>query len=150
MSSLTIHHSSAETLRMYPISPFLARKCTKDFVLPDTNITLRKGANVWVSLLGLHYDEKYFPKPNEFNPDRFAPEERGNSAAAYMPFGVGPRICIGMRLAKLVTKIGMISLISKFKFELASGMESTLKMDPKGAPLLSPVGGIHIKFVERE
>ncbi|KAJ8951050.1 hypothetical protein NQ318_003746 [Aromia moschata] len=60
-----------ETLRMYPVLPFIDRKCDADYKIPGTDVVLDKGTPVVIPMLGLHYDEKYFPKPDEFNPERF-------------------------------------------------------------------------------
>jgi cytochrome P450 family 6 len=84
-----------ETLRKYPGLPILNRECTKDYPIPGTKFTIQKGTSVIVSLLGLHRDEKYFPNPNKYDPDRFTEEKNAYDEDMYMPFGAGPRNCIG-------------------------------------------------------
>lgn len=86
----------SETLRMYPILPILDRKTMNDYKIPGTNLIIEKGIPVFIPLLGLHYDQKYFPKPQLFDPDRFSEENRNSRTNyVYMPFGEGPRNCIG-------------------------------------------------------
>jgi cytochrome P450 family 6 len=87
---------SAETLRKHPPVTFLTRKCNKDYRIPGTDLVLEKGVQVVIPVLGLHQDPKYFTSPEEFLPDRFT--ESGNSQRpnyVYLPFGEGPRVCIG-------------------------------------------------------
>lgn len=81
---------------MYPPLPSLDRRCTEDYTIPDTNITIEKGTSVTIPVLGLHYDEEFFPEPNKFNPDRFNEANKENiKPYTYVPFGDGPRNCIG-------------------------------------------------------
>lgn len=82
---------------MYPALPFLDRRCTKDYPLPGTNITIDKGTRVFISTMGLQYEDQYFPEPHKFIPERFSEERRDNIRPfTYLPFGEGPRNCIGL------------------------------------------------------
>jgi cytochrome P450 family 6 len=85
----------AETVRLYPGLPILNRECTKDYQIPESNFKVDKGTSVIISLMGLHRDPKYFPEPEKFDPSRFAEATKNYDETAYMPFGEGPRICIG-------------------------------------------------------
>ena len=89
-----------ETLRKYPIVPFLERNCCIDYVLPaatgTSTIKLSVGTGVYIPVLGIHYEPKYFPEPEKFDPDRFTEEnKRSRPNYTYLPFGEGPRMCIG-------------------------------------------------------
>lgn len=84
-----------ETLRKYPALPILNRECTKDYQIPGSKFTIEKGTSIVISLLGLHRDEQFFPNPEQYDPDRFTDEKRAYDEDMYMPFGAGPRICIG-------------------------------------------------------
>jgi len=77
--------------------PFIDRVCTKDYKVPDSDLIIRKGTPLFVSLYnGLHYDPEYFPDPQKFDPERFSEEEKSKRHPfAYIPFGEGPHICIG-------------------------------------------------------
>lgn len=67
-----------------------------DYKLPGTDIILDKGTAVCFPLLGLHYDPKYFPEPQKYDPERFSEaNKRKYPFGAYMPFGEGPHNCIG-------------------------------------------------------
>ncbi|KPJ21677.1 Cytochrome P450 6B1 [Papilio machaon] len=85
-----------ETLRKYPIVDPLQRNAQTDCIIPGTNVTIKKGQTVLVNVLGIHYDPKYYPNPEKFDPERFSPEnEKDRHSCAYLPFGTGPRNCIG-------------------------------------------------------
>jgi cytochrome P450 family 6 len=87
---------SAETLRKYPPGSFLARECTKKYDIPGRDITIEKGTLIIIPVIGLHRDQKYYPDPEKFDPDRFSEEMKDrNPQFTYLPFGEGPRICIG-------------------------------------------------------
>jgi len=100
-----------EALRMYPIALALDRLCLKDFELPPTlpgrkPFTVRKGHGIWIPVYGLHHDPQYFKEPGKFDPERFLGERKKESlnCGVYIPFGLGPRMCIGYRFALLKTK----------------------------------------------
>nr|CAD7266360.1 unnamed protein product [Timema shepardi] len=123
----------SETLRKYPILPFLDRRTLRDYKVPGTNVFLEKGTTVFIPLLGLHNDPKYFPSPNEFNPERFTLENRKSIPNyAYMPFGEGPRKCIGMRFGLMKVKIGLVHLLSKFKVRPCQQTKIPLVVDKTG------------------
>jgi cytochrome P450 family 6 len=70
---------------------------------------------VYVNVGGIHYDEKYYPNPNEFNPENFSKENRAKrNPMAFLSFGQGPRGCIGMRFALLEAKMGLASVLHKY------------------------------------
>jgi cytochrome P450 family 6 len=89
-----------ETLRKYPIVPFLERKCCIDYELPAPNgngtIILPAGTGVYIPVLGIHFDATYFPEPQKFDPERFTDESKQSRPNyTYLPFGEGPRMCLG-------------------------------------------------------
>jgi cytochrome P450 family 6 len=72
------------------------RECTKPITLRGTDVTVEKGMLVLVSILGLHHDPKYYPDPQKFDPERFSEaEKKKRPTFCYLPFGEGPRMCIG-------------------------------------------------------
>jgi cytochrome P450 len=86
----------SEALRKYPPVPILNRECTKTYKIPGSDVTLEKGMLTVIPVLGLHYDPKYYPDPDRFDPERFSEEEKAKRHHfVYLPFGEGPRICIG-------------------------------------------------------
>jgi len=113
-----------ETQRMYPLAFILERQCTKDYILPETNIKLDKGRLVSIPVWSLQNDECYWNEPSKFNPDRFLPENKGDIVqGTFMPFGLGPRNCIAMRFALMELKIAIARLVQEFQLSLAPGRE---------------------------
>lgn len=142
-----------ETLRKYPVLSVLTRGCGKEYQIPETNITIEKGVEVFIPVLGLHRDEKYYTEPLKFNPDRFNDDNLIGSnqvTRPYYPFGDGPRNCIGMRLGQMQTKVGLILMLQKNRYELHDGQSKhdELKFDPSQF-LLSPLGGLSLRIFKR-
>lgn len=124
-----------ETLRKYPPAPFLIRECTKTYHVPKSSLVIEKGTSVIISSFGMHRDPEIFEDPLAFKPDRFEESPTGNGKGQglfYMPFGDGPRICIGMRMGKMTIKIGLFLLLSKFDFAFAGKVsDEELTFSPK-------------------
>ena len=79
----------------------MIRLCNKDYKVPDTDVVIEKGTNIFIPSYGIQRDPKIYPDPEKFDPMRHTPEEkskRENISALY--FGEGPRICIGMIVKK--------------------------------------------------
>lgn len=141
-----------ETLRKYPVLPNLGRQCVNEYKIPGTTQIIEKGAQVFIPVCALHYDERYYPEPNKFDPNRFNDD---NSAGKnqinrpYYPFGDGPRNCIGLRLGKMQTKVGLVMMLQHFRYELGDRLKSRgLEIDPR-ANLLAPLGGINLYVFKR-
>lgn len=139
----------SETLRKYPPVPVLNREVTQKYQVPDTAWLLEKGTSVIIPVLALHYDPQYFPQPQRFDPERFSEEQKNSRHDfVYLPFGDGPRICIGMRFGLMQTKIGLASLLSRYNIETCSRTVKELKMDPLSF-ILNPTSGIWLRYVPR-
>ncbi|KAJ8976489.1 hypothetical protein NQ317_008464 [Molorchus minor] len=137
-----------ETLRKYPVLPFLDRRCNKDYQIPGTNVVIERGMPVLIPMLGLHYDEKYFPEPDKYDPERFADKNSINvNGLYYVPFGEGPRICIGERFGLIGTKVGLVHILSEFVVERTAPTPVPIEFAQKSFILQSKVG-IPVKFKE--
>lgn len=135
-----------ETLRMHPPVARVDRHCTMNYTLPGSQVVIRVGESVNVPIMGLHYDPEYYPEPYKFDPERFTPEEKAKrSPYVFLPFGAGPRNCIGLRFAMLSTKLAMVHIIRKFKLVRS---EKTKFEYSQYSMLLKPKDGIHLN-VER-
>lgn len=142
---------STETLRIYPPVPLLNRQASSPWTVPNSNVTVDKGTAFLIPVLALHHDAKYWPEPETFKPERFSPELSADVAfidRPYLPFGDGPRNCIGMRLGKMQTKVGLIVMLQKYNYELAGTSKLPLTMEASSF-LLKPEGGINVKITHR-
>ncbi|XP_013140331.1 PREDICTED: cytochrome P450 6B2-like [Papilio polytes] len=128
----------------------LHRNAKHDYKVPGTDVVIQKGQTVLVSPRSLHYDEQYYPNPHKFDPERFSPEAVGERhSCAYIPFGVGPRNCIGMRFAKVQSRVCLLKFFSKFRVEATKHTPKVIKYDPKRTTV-SPVGGIPLNIIRRK
>ena len=84
-----------EAMRMFPSLGNLHRVCARKYTIPELNITLDPGVKIIIPVQAIQNDEKYFDNPTEFLPDRFNDPNVEKQKYAYMPFGEGPRQCIG-------------------------------------------------------
>lgn len=83
-------------MRRYPFGPFLNRKCKEDYVIKETGLVIEKDTPILIPIDGIHNDPEYYPEPEKFDPERFIEGHKKNSqACTYLPFGMGPRNCIG-------------------------------------------------------
>lgn len=110
-----------EILRKWPVGASLDRICTKPYILQTGNseqptIELPKDSQIWIPVHGIHRDPDNYPDPEKFNPERFSDENKNDiKPYTYMPFGEGPRNCIGSRFALLETKVLLYKILSKFQ-----------------------------------
>lgn len=131
--------------------PILNRECTKEYQIPGTNTIIEKGTAIIIPVLGLQRDPKFYPNPNNFEPERFLKENASNKSFAempYMPFGEGPRVCIGLRLGKIQVKVGLLLMLQKNTFHLPENAPRELQISPK-AFVMSSVDGINLKIKTR-
>ncbi|XP_031623284.1 probable cytochrome P450 6d5 [Contarinia nasturtii] len=141
-----------ETLRKYPIMPIISRVCVKEYTIPGTDKIIEKGTPIFIPVNSLQLDEQYYDEPNKFDPDRFNEEnltEKNAINRPYLPFGDGPRNCIAANLGKIQSKVGLVMMLQKFRFELGDRHKNNdLKLNPKHF-LMAPLGGIHLRVFKR-
>lgn len=112
-----LHGVISEILRMFPPASRLERETTRDYVLGDTGIKIPKGCVVAVPLYAMHHDPEYFPDPYAFRPERFMGENAANIRPyTYLPFGAGPRNCVGMRLGLHAAKMAVLHAVHIAQF----------------------------------
>ncbi len=104
-----------ETLRLYPPITFLPRVAMQKTRLGK--LTARRGAMIMVSPWIIHRHRKYWQDPELFDPDRFLPDrEAEQTTGAYLPFGVGPRVCAGAGFAQVEGALSIARLVRRFDF----------------------------------
>lgn len=125
-----------ETMRLYPPAYILARRAVEDVVLGRHQI--KKHSIVIVNILGIHRRPDLFPDPERFDPERFMGDaEKQLPRCGYMPFGAGPRICIGNHFALMEGHVVLASLVKRLRFDLVSDvpmeLEPLVTLRPKGS-----------------
>ncbi|XP_006997398.3 cytochrome P450 3A25 [Peromyscus maniculatus bairdii] len=136
-----------ETLRLYPIANRLERVSKKDVEI--NGVFIPKGTIVMVPTYPLHRDPEYWPEPEEFRPERFSKENKGSiNPYVYLPFGNGPRNCIGMRFALISMKLAVVRVLQNFTLQPCEETEIPLKFSRQ--PILQPENPIILKIVSRD
>ncbi|KAG8226801.1 hypothetical protein J437_LFUL002847 [Ladona fulva] len=147
-----------EALRKHPPVARIDRDCVKDYNLlipatenePERHILIEKGTPVSISVMGLHYDPKYFPEPDRFNPERFSAEEKAKRPSyVFQGFGHGPRNCLGMRFALMSTKLAMARLLMGHKLECSPRTQVPYTYN-KFAMLLKAKDGIWLRVIKMD
>ncbi|XP_073969046.1 probable cytochrome P450 6a13 [Rhodnius prolixus] len=117
-----------ESLRMYPPAQMLSRVCTIQYTFPN-GITIEPGQSVFIPVMAVHNDPKYYPEPRVFRPERFDPDNT-IPACAYLPFGNGPRMCIAMRFAMLEIKYCITTLLRTYIVTLSPKTKQPITLRP--------------------
>ncbi|VDH92143.1 putative cytochrome P450 CYP13A4 [Mytilus galloprovincialis] len=132
-----------ETLRKFPLaSTVVARQCMEPSKVQGIDIPsgMIVQANVW----DIHYDPKIWgDNPEQFKPERFTPEARKNRhPMAWLPFGGGPRTCVGLRLAQLEGKMAIVKLFKKYSFYPSKKLDIPMVCQ-EGATIM-PKNGVQV------
>lgn len=133
-----------EAMRLYPPVPFMSRAATAEDRLGPFRV--RKGTFVIVAPYVLHRHEALWDDPSEFRPERFLPENRGAiDRFAYLPFGAGPRVCIGASFSLQEAMVVLARIARSVTFDLEPGHVIT----PVHRVTLRPEGGVPMKIGPR-
>ncbi|NXL85437.1 CP3AL protein, partial [Alectura lathami] len=136
----------SETLRLFPLGGRLERTCKKDVEI--NGVTIPKGTIVVIPPYTLHHSPEYWPDPEEFRPERFSKENKETiDPYTYLPFGAGPRNCLGMRFAFLTLKVAITILLQHFTFRTCKETPIPLKLKSTG--FLLPEKPVVLKFIPR-
>ncbi|XP_009991983.1 PREDICTED: cytochrome P450 3A12-like [Chaetura pelagica] len=135
-----------ETLRLFPAGGRIERVCKKTVEI--NGVTIPKGMVVMIPAHVLHCDPEYWPEPEEFRPERFNKESKeAFDPYTFLPFGAGPRNCIGMRFALLIVKVAVVVLLQNFSFRTCKDTPIPLVLDSRG--FMQPKYPIILKMVPR-
>ncbi|XP_017757764.1 PREDICTED: probable cytochrome P450 6a14 [Eufriesea mexicana] len=139
-----------ETLRKYPVSVLLLRETTENYIFRDMKVSIPKGQKVWIPMFSIHRDPNIYPEPEKFDPERFSEEAvEARHPMHYLPFGLGPRNCIGARFGTYQTKIGLIKILRSHKVDVCEKTPIPYEFCPV-AFVLVPKGGVHLKVTKIE
>lgn len=129
-----------ESMRLYPPVPMMTRQAVADARIGERAIA--KGTSILMSIYAIHRHSKRWERPHEFDPTRFAPaREAAIPRYQYMPFGAGPRICIGMPFAMIEATAILATYLQHASFEWAGHEEPV----PVARVTLIPKGGMPMK-----
>uniref|UniRef100_F1L0B8 Cytochrome P450 3A31 n=1 Tax=Ascaris suum TaxID=6253 RepID=F1L0B8_ASCSU len=110
-----IDHIIKETLRLFPPIPSINRQCNEEVFIDG--VKFEKGCNINAAVFAIHYNEEYYPEAERFYPERFSLEKyKTNDPLTFIPFGFGPRNCIGMRFAQLEMRLALAYLLKYYRF----------------------------------
>ncbi len=128
-----------EAMRLFPPAPAISRQVREDVTLGTHRIS--KHAQIVIPIWSLHRNEQLWDDPHGFDPERFSAEEaKARHRCSYLPFGGGPRICVGMSFAMLEIVTILATLVREFRFHPAPGFRpqlfASVSLRPKsGLPL---------------
>lgn len=137
-----------ESMRLYPPAFTVSRVSIADTTLGE--YVVPAGTDMIVSIYGAHHDPRWWPNPEAFDPDRFLPEhEGGRPRYAYLPFGAGPRVCVGFGFAQMEAQIMLAMIAQRFAFDAPDHdvqKDAMLTLRPKGGLRMRA----HARAAERE
>jgi cytochrome P450 len=134
--------SLKEAMRLYPpIAAVLSRRVMQDMQLGGWNIP--RGAMLRITPWVLHHDARWFDAPHAFRPERFLPDAPPIHRGAYMPFGAGPRVCLGQHFAVLEMTLAAAMLLQRYRLALPAGAAAC---EPELHVTLRPRGGVQLRL----
>jgi cytochrome P450 family 6 len=119
-----------EILRMYSIIPMLDRVCLNVdgySMQPFSDFKIPHGMPILIPIYPLGYDEQFFTEPLQFNPLRFE-SIKELPLCAHIPFGTGPRACIGERLGLIQVKMAIVKILKEFRIEMSANTPKNVKL----------------------
>jgi cytochrome P450 len=133
-----------ESMRLYPPALLLMRQATRAVCIGEHQLEI--GSDVMCLVYVMHRSRRLWENPERFDPGRFSPERsEGRHRFAFMPFGGGPRICIGMKFAYMEAAAILAALVRKLRFGLVPGRVVT----PRMRVTLRPDGGMPLRVEAR-
>ncbi|XP_055696373.1 cytochrome P450 6a9-like [Lutzomyia longipalpis] len=134
-----------ETLRKYPVTDTLIREAVQDYKIPNYEFVIKKKSKVLISSYAIHRDPEIYPNPDKFDPDRFTEDNiKARHPYAWLPFGEGPRICVGMRFGMMQTRVGLANFLSKYRVRTSPKTPIPIVLAPNTA-VLTAQGGMWLQ-----
>ena len=157
-----------ESMRLYPVAPFVVRKLPQDVAIPADNksaapTVLPEGSLACVWIYALHRNPRLWHRPDDFVPERWIDPnlkdlDQGQRSGAFMPFANGPRNCVGQPLAHVILRIMLARIVDRYKIidkRLGNGGDSAvvsamdLRKDMQAGFTVLPSGGVRLSLQRR-
>ncbi|CAH2039811.1 unnamed protein product, partial [Iphiclides podalirius] len=123
--------------------------CTSpEYTFPELGLTINEGVKVMIPIQAIHNDKKYFKNPEKFFPERFNNGTK-DFKKVFLPFGDGPRACVGARLGQMQSMAGIAAVLQKFHVEPAECTVRNPTPDPTAIVSESFIGGLPLKIIKR-
>jgi cytochrome P450 len=134
-----------EAMRLYPPAPIISRRAAEDVELGGQ--TIRAGTFIVVPIFAVHRHRQLWEDPDRFDPERFTPEREATYARTqFMPFGFGPRTCIGSTFAMMEATAILATLVRRARFE----WDGVHAPEPLSRVTLRPKGGMPLQVWLRD
>jgi cytochrome P450 len=134
-----------ESMRLFPPAWSTTREAIEDVTIGDYAVAKRN--TILINIYGIHRDERFFPNALQFDPERFsADNEKNIPRYAYMPFGAGPRVCIGNAFAMMEARLLLATIAQRYQLTLAPGQV----VEPHRVFTLRPKFGMKMVVTVRE
>ncbi|MDL1902358.1 cytochrome P450 [Anaerolineae bacterium CFX9] len=133
-----------EAMRLYPPAFTVSRVAIRDTTIGEYDVPA--DTDVVISIYGAHHDPRWWSNPEAFDPDRFLPElEDARPRYAFLPFGAGPRVCVGFGFAQMEAQIMLAMIAQRFAFDApAHNLEKDARLT------LRPKGGLRLRAHARQ
>ncbi|XP_028030266.1 cytochrome P450 6B2-like [Bombyx mandarina] len=116
-----------ETMRLHPSHSIISRQCVKMYQYPESNLTIDRNVTINVPVEAIHKDKEHYENPEVFNPERFLDDQGPTKHSySYLPFGAGPRKCIGEQLSLRIIKGVTKMILNKYELQTCSKTPSKL------------------------
>ncbi|XP_063360820.1 cytochrome P450 6B6-like [Cydia amplana] len=139
-----------EAMRMFPPLGVLNRVCARPYTFPELGLTVDPGVKIVIPLEALQNDEKYFDNPREFRPERFNPEKvKKRHKYVYLPFGDGPRACIGSKLGEMQSLAGLAAVLQVCSVTPGSTTQRVPSLDSRSNTVQALRGGLPLQLTVR-
>jgi cytochrome P450 len=140
----TVQQVLNESIRLYPTAPVIVRDIVED--IEFNGICVPRGTIGIIPIYAIHRHRSYWNEPDRFDPGRFAPDGGARpSRFQFMPFGAGPRICIGAAFAMIEATIMMATFVRAARFETCRDFDP----QPSGRMFLLPQNGMPMRVTPR-
>ncbi|XP_063823054.1 cytochrome P450 6B1-like [Ostrinia nubilalis] len=121
-----------ESLRLHPPYSVVSRQCMKMYQYPESDLVIDKKITINVPVEAMHRDEKYYKDPKSYAPERFLAETSPTHSFAYLPFGAGPRKCLGEQLSMQISRTVTRAILKRYQLEVCDRTPKELTLADHG------------------